>query len=285
MKRTCLLAWLLAAGPVCAQETADGAGPLRPWTAAVTGGVTRLGPDLSQSFGGVALARQFGANTLRVGATLFGSDDQFQQLRTPTRTSLFSLSYSRQIGAVTLEAHGALGSRSFRDQALRLRSGNTVTVGGDGDISSFGASVAASFALAERWSLSPYAFVDRSRIDVARPVLGPAGRPVADPLVQRQSGTTGSLGLTLDRAVGTRSSLGLLAAFTATSNSAAVTRFSGNGQRLLEGAGGSDGWLEVGAVGTIGLSDAWAVDLSLVRTLGVAGSETLSGSAGIRAMF
>ncbi|QHL90284.1 hypothetical protein GVO57_04815 [Sphingomonas changnyeongensis] len=281
MTRICLLV-LLAAAPASAQE---GAAQPRPWTAGVNGGVTRLGPDLSQSFGGVTLARSFGANTIRIGATLFSGGDQFRQLRTTTRTSLFNLSYSRQIGVVTLEAHGALGSRSFRDQAVRLRSGNTVTVGGDGDISSFGASIGASFALAERWSLSPYAFVDRSRIDVARPVLGPGGRPVAEPLVQRQSGTTGSLGLTLDRAIGPRSSLGLLAAFTATSNSAAVTRFSGTGQRLLEGVGGSDGWLEFGAVGTVGLSDGLAIDLSLVSTLGVAGGETLSGSAGIRAMF
>lgn len=185
------------------------------------------------------------------------------------------------------ELQGTLGDRSFDDVRLALPSGRTVTVGGDGDLWSLGASVSAVLTVGRGWTLIPHAFVERASLDVARPVTGPRRRPGANPFVERQRGTTGSIGLTLERAVGARASLGASAAFVTTSNAAAVTRIGATptGQRLLEGAGFSDSWAELGGQATLGLGPRLALDLAILHSLGLAGGEAFTGSAGLRIAF
>lgn len=256
------------------------------WTAALSAGVSRLGADLDQDFIGATLTRSFGANHVRAGATRFGGDDGAGRLRTSAETWLVSLAYGRAIGPVTIELQGAIGDRAFDDVRLTLPSGQTVTIDGDGDIWSVGASASALLPVGRGWTLIPYGFIERAGLDVARPLTGPRGRP-GDPLVQRQEGTTGSLGLAVDKAIGATSSIGASAAFVTTSNAAAVTRIGagpGN-QRLLEGASFSDSWAELGGQATIGLGRRVALDFAVIHSLGLAGGEAVTGSAGLRLSF
>lgn len=280
MRTLLMLALLAAATPAIAQ-------PQRAWTAGLSGGVSRLGPDLDQSFAAATLTRRLGDGYLRAGATLFGGDDGAGRLRTSGETRLFSLAAGYGFGAVTVELFGAIGDRSFDDVRLALPSGQTVTVGGDGDLWSFGGSAAMVVPLDRQWTLTPFLAVDRSALDVARSPAGPRRRPSANPFVREERGTTGSAGIGIDRALGSgRSSIGAFAAFVTTSNAAAVTRVTGEaGQRLLEGQGFAESWAEAGAQAAIGVGAAATIDLMLVHTLGLAGGETLTGSAGLRIDF
>ena len=247
MRTLLMLALLAAATPAIAQ-------PQRAWTAGLSGGVSRLGPDLDQSFAAATLTRRLGDGYVRAGATLFGGDDGAGRLRTSAETRLFSLAAGYGFGAVTVELFGAIGDRSFDDVRLAVPSGQTV---------------------------------DRSALDVARSPAGPRRRPSANPFVREERGTTGSAGIGIDRALGSgRSSIGAFAAFVTTSNAAAVTRVTGEaGQRLLEGQGFAESWAEAGAQAAIGVGAAATIDLMLVHTLGLAGGETLTGSAGLRIDF
>lgn len=281
-------ALLAAAAPAWGQAALPDEPAAPAWTATLAGGVSRLGPDLDQSFVGATLGRSFGRSYVRAGVTGFGGDDGAGRLRTSAESVVVSLAYGREIGPVTIEVQGAIGDRSFEDVRLTLGSGQTVTVGGDGDLWSLGASISAVLPIGRGWTLIPYAFVEQASLDVARPIIGPRGRPGANPFVEEQEGTTGSVGLALDRAIGSRSSLGASAAFVTTSNAAAVTRIGGTttgGQRLLEGAGFSDSWAELGGQATIGLGPRLALDLAVIHSLGLAGGETVTGSAGLRLSF
>jgi hypothetical protein len=280
MRAWVLLALLTAATPAAAQ-------PQPAWTAGISGGVSRLGPDLDQSFAAATVTRRLGDGYVRAGATLFGGDDGVGRLRSSAETRLFSLAGGYGFGAVTIELFGAIGDRSFDEVRLALPGGQTVTVGGDGDLWSVGGSASMVVPLDARWTLTPFLAVDRSALDVARTSAAPRRRPAANPLVREERGTTGSAGIGIDRALGTgRSSIGAFAAVVTTSNAAAVTRVSGDaGQRLLEGDGFADSWAEAGAQAAIGLGAAATLDLMLVHTLGLVGGETLTGSAGLRIDF
>jgi hypothetical protein len=114
--------------------------------------------------------------------------------------------------------------------------------------------------------------------------VAPGGRR-GNPFVTREEGVTGAAGVALGREIGAASSIGVQAAFVATSNSASVTRAASGAQRLLEGTGVSENWAELGASATIGLSSSLAFDLLVVQTLGLAPSESTTGAATLRLSF
>jgi hypothetical protein len=275
MRHVALLGLILAA-PAQAADPA--------WTLAAGGGVSRLGADLDQSYGSAALTRSFGDTYLRGSVTLFAGDDGVGRLRTSAETTQFGLALGHSIGALTLELTGAVGTRSFDDVQVVGPNGQSFTVGGDGDLWSLGGSVSYTAPLASRWTLTPYATLDYSSLDVARSVVAPGGRR-GNPFVTREDGVTGAAGVALDREIGAASSIGVQASFVATSNSASVTRAASGAQRLLEGSGASESWVELGASATIGLSSSLALHLAVVQTLGLAPSESATGAATLRLFF
>jgi hypothetical protein len=264
------------AGPAYAADPA--------WTLAVSGGASRLGADLDQSYGSAALTRSFGDTYLRGSVTLFAGEDGVGRLRTSAETLQFGLAVGHSIGALTLELAGAVGTRSFDDVQVVGPNGQTFKVGGDGDLWSLGGSASYTVPLAPRWTLTPYATLDYGSLDVARSIGGPGDRR-GNPFVTREDGITGAVGVALDRELGTASSIGVQASFVTTSNSASVTRAASGAQRLLEGAGASESWVELGASVMIGLSSRLALDLSAVHTLGLAPSESTTGAATLRFSF
>jgi hypothetical protein len=93
---------LVLAGPAQAGDPA--------WTLAVGGGISRLGADLDQSYGAVALTRSFGETYVSGSATLFSGDDGVGRLRTSAETVQFGLAVGHSFGALTLELTGASGT-------------------------------------------------------------------------------------------------------------------------------------------------------------------------------
>ena len=145
--------------------------------------------------------------------------------------------------------------------------------------------------LGENTSMSPYASLDYSSTDTARAlVLPPIGLVSAK---DKQKGTTGSLGTSIDRRFGSESqhSISANAAWVITSNSAATSstliRRSGAARPLRPqaGAGGSENWFEYGASASFGVSDVVNLSLSASRTVGTFGPETTSLYTGVSFSF
>ncbi len=257
------------------------------WTVSLGGGTSRLGSDLDQTYGSGSLTRRFGETYVRGSATFFSGDDNGGQLRTSAETQQFGLALGHSFGALTIEANGTIGSRSFDDVRLAGPNGQTVTVGGDGDLWSVGGSLAYLAPLSENWTLIPFATLDYSKLDVARSVAGPRGRATANPFVQVEDGVTGSAGVSLDLEVSTASIIGAQIAVVATSNAASATR-AGRGaatQRLIEGQSASETWAEAGASAAIGLTGMLILDLSVVQTIGLSPSNATTGAVAIRFSF
>lgn len=272
---------MMMAAPVAAQK------PDPVWSVSLGGGTSRLGADLDQTYGSGALTRSFGEAYVRASATLFSGDDGAGQLRTTAETRQFGLALGHSFGALTAEVNGTIGSRSFDDVRLVAPNGQSVTVGGDGDLWSIGGSLTYLVPLSDRWTLTPFATLDYSRLDVARSVAGPRGRATANPFVQEEDGVTGSVGVAVDVAVVGANTIGAQASIISTSNAASVTRASrgGGAQRPIEGQSASETWSEAGISAAIGLADSLFLDLSAVQTLGLAPSEATTGAVAIRFAF
>jgi hypothetical protein len=257
----------------------------RPWTVGVEGGVSRLGPDFSQPFTSLSLARSFGPVYARAGVAWFGGDEGADRFRTGVDTTQFSLALGYAGERVGVELHGAIGERSFEDLQLAGPNGQAIRIGGDGDIRSIGGSVTYLVPLSDRLALTPFATLDYSALDTVRTATGPNGQPLAG-RVDEADGVTGAAGLAIDRAIGALSSLGAQASFVTTSNTAAVTRTGrGTSQRLLEGTGVSDSWAELDLNATLGLNEALAIDLSVSQSLGLSPSEATTGAVALRLSF
>jgi outer membrane autotransporter protein len=101
----------------------------------------------------------------------------------------------------------------------------------------------------------------------------------------KEDGVTGSVGASLQKLSGEHG-FGVNAAFVATSNSSAAR--SGTATRIVAARntpGQSDEWAEVGASASFALAEKWRLNLNANRTLGFAGPEATSLTAGLSFRF
>lgn len=285
---TCLAC--AAAAPALAQEEDAAPSEAVDWSLSASGGLSAAEGAGEQPFVRLGVTRFVGDGYVRASATRFstrGGDGLMDTV--PARTVQLALAGGYGFGSFSLDAYGAFGWREFDPEAFRRRTGQTIEIDSDGTTASGGVALAYALALGEDTLLSPFVAGDISRVDIARAITV-AGRGTISQK-ESQTGETGSAGFTLDHALGAGGhSLGLYAAFVATSNSAVAIRSSAPvaAARLFgpqDVPGTSDSWLEYGGTATLGLSEAVLLDFSVVRTAGFAGGESTSLSGGTRFRF
>ncbi len=282
---------LACAAPALAQEAAAPEDE-KLWSLSLGGGATLVSHGQDPWSTNVDLSRSIGDASLSLGYSR--STENGQQgvpFSLGSKSETFSLSAGYGIGSVSLDVHGSYGVRRFDGRSFRRRTGQVVTIDGKGKSYGIGATATVWVPLGENTSMSPYASLDYSSTDTARAlVLPPIGLVSAK---DKQKGTTGSLGTSIDRRFGSESqhSISANAAWVITSNSAATSstliRRSGAARPLRPqaGAGGSENWFEYGASASFGVSDVVNLSLSASRTVGTFGPETTSLYTGVSFSF
>jgi outer membrane autotransporter protein len=108
----------------------------------------------------------------------------------------------------------------------------------------------------------------------------------------KEDGITGSAGASLQKLFGddARHAVGISAAFVATSNSSAARSGTVDAtvSRIVAARntpGQSDEWAEVGASASFAVAEKWRLNLNASRTLGFAGPEATSLTAGLSFRF
>ncbi|MCB2048465.1 MAG: autotransporter domain-containing protein [Novosphingobium sp.] len=206
-------------------------------------------------------------------------------------TNQFTLSGGYGFGSVGLSVYGSYGKRKFDGRTYQTRKGNPVTIDCSGKSYGLGATATLWLPLDEKTSISPYASIDYDSTETANAVVLPQRGLVS--VKQKEKGTTGSFGASLDRSFGKDAahSISLNAAFVTTSNSAAASSNiklrSGIAQRLrpLAGGGGSDSWFEYGASLYFTVNDVIGLSVSASRTAGLPGPQSTSLYSGLSFSF
>lgn len=261
------------------------------WSVAASGGATLSDGGGEQPFVRFGVTRFVGEGYVRASVTRF-STRQGAGLAgaVPASTWQATLAGGYRFGAVSIDGYGALGWRRFEREAYRRETGGAIEIDSNGRTASAGLTLSYEARLGENTLLVPHISGDISRVDIARAVnVVPRGTFAQK---ERQSGTTGSIGATLDRALARHGGhrAGVYAAFVATSNSAvalrsetplAATALFGP----LDVPGSKDSWGEYGLSATVRLSRALRLDLNAIRTAGLRGGESTSLSAGLRLRF
>ena len=280
-----------AANPALANdEDAENTPEGIDWSVSASGGLTMVDGDGDQPFFRLGVTRFIGAGYVRASATRFSTRDGAGLVDTvPASTAQVSLAGGYSFGSLAIDAYGSLGWRDFDPEAFRQRTGQMIEIESDGTIAGAGVSLTYEVELGDGTLLSPFIAGDINRVDIARAITVVGRGTISQK--ESQSGETGSLGFTLDRALGNGGhAIGAYAAFVATSNSAVAIRSSAPvaAARLfgpLDVPGSSDSWLEYGGSATLGLSEAVLLDFSVVRTASFPGEESTSFSAGTRFRF
>jgi hypothetical protein len=282
---------MACATPALAQD-ASAPEDAKLWSLSLGGGATLVSHGDDPWSTSVDLSRSLGDASLSLGYSR--STDNGQQgvpLSLGSKSETFSASAGYSIGSVSLDVHGSYGVRRFDGRSFRRRTGQVVTIDGKGKTYGIGATASVWLPLGENTSVSPYASVDYSSTDTARAAVLPVLGLVS--VKDREKGTTGSFGASIDRSFGAerQHSISANAAWVITSNSAAtsgtLTRRSGAVRPLRPqpGAGGSESWFEYGASASFSLSDVVGLSLSVSRTAGTFGPETTSLYTGVSFSF
>lgn len=287
-----LMVW--ASGPAMAQvaeaEAEEESGPL--WSLSLGGGASLVSHADDPWFSSVDLTRSLGDASMSLGYSR--STDSGQQgvpLSLGSKSETLSVSAGYGIGNVALDVHASYGVRRFDGRSFRRRTGQVVTIDGKGKSYGIGATASVWVPLGTNISVSPYASVDYSSTDTARALLLPVLGVVS--VKDKETGTTGSFGSSIDRNFGSESqhSVSANAAWVISSNSAAtsgtLTRRSGAVRPLRPqpGAGGSENWFEYGASASFQVSDVVSLSLSASRTAGTFGPESTSLYTGVSFSF
>lgn len=269
--------------PAMAEETPD-------WSLSLSGGISSVESQSDQQIGAIGLTRNFGDTYVRASITRIDGGDSGVAGALPANTTQFTVAGGTSFGNLGIDAYVLAGPRKFDTASFNRRNGTTITLDTSGSIYGAGATVTYDIPLGRYWFASPFAGIDYNRIDTAR-VLNPQS---ATPIVrnQRQQGATGSAGATVSYLFGkdAASSMGVYAAGLTTSNAAAVNRAGSTvrGSQLLsaiDGTGGSDSWGEYGGQVSFAVGGGFRIDASLIRTAGLSGGESTSGSIGLRFGF
>jgi len=255
------------------------------WRLGISGGTTLYSGDEDPQFASIALARDFEQGYVEIGASIVrGGVTQGLLNAVPVDSEAVTVSAGRSFGDVSLDGYVSLGQRRFKPETLP---GGRVTINSNGSSFAVGGAVTYEAALSESIILSPFVAVDYDKVDIARAVILPGGD--ARTVKSQEDGVTGSFGASLQKLFGEHS-IGLNAAFVATSNSSA-SRSGTAGDTISRVVaarnvpGQSDEWAEVGASASFAIADKWRLNLNANRTLGFAGPEATSLTAGLSFRF
>jgi len=261
------------------------------WSVTAAGGATVIINGGDRPFGRLGVTRLLGEGYVRASLTHFSTRDGEGLIdAVPATTWQVSLGSGYGKGGFAIHGYGAIGWRNFQQEAYRRRSGAGIIIDSQGKTLSGGLTLTYALALDGKSILSPFLAGDIGRIDTARAIEVIGRGTIAQK--ERQNSKTGSIGLTLDRLIGSESEHRIEAylAFVTTSNSAVAIRSSApiEAARLFgpqDIPGSKDSWGEYGASASFRLSRQLHLDVSAVRTAGYKGGEATSLYAGMRHSF
>lgn len=285
------LSLIACATPALAQN-ASASDEEKLWTLSLGGGATLVSHGDDPWSTSADISRSIGDANLSIGYSR--STENGQQgvpFSLGSKSETYSVSAGYDVGSVSLDVHGSYGVRRFDGRSFRRRTGQVVTIDGKGKGYGLGATATVWMPLGENTSMSPYASIDYSSTDTARAAVLPLLGLVS--VKDKEKGTTGSFGASIDRMFGNKSqhSISANAAWIITSNSAAttgtLTRRAGAVRPLRPqaGAGGSENCFEYGASAAFKVSDVVSLSLSASRTAGIFGPETTSLYTGVSFSF
>jgi hypothetical protein len=293
-----VLAGAFAAGPSFADDLAP------RWTLGVSGSLTQTesarDDDPANKSGAVSLERHFsnGSAGLSLGAS--GGEEAIPSLLSVTDTSAFDASawigwalgpVDVQVGAIygrqTLDgvARGAADRPNVVNRLPAQLRGRSLTV--DGDRTTTGASITASRTFGDEVNVTPSVTISYAKTETEGQARGAQSNDPIVGLQDKQSGTTGSIGVTFGRNLGAGVTGSFSLAAVATDNAAAETLIAGRSVsglvRRTPGEAGGDEWGEVNGALTFQLQERTALALSLSASVGrdeddVSGGVSLSQS-------
>lgn len=255
------------------------------WRLGISGGTTLYSGDEDPQFANIALARDFEQGYVEIGVSMVrGGVTQGLVNAVPVDSEAVTISAGRSFGDVSLDGYVSAGQRRFDPETLP---GGRVTINSDGSSFAIGGAVTYDVTMSESIVLSPYVAVDYDKVDIARAVILPVGD--VRTVKSQEDGITGSVGASLQKLLGEHS-VGVNTAFVATSNSSA-SRSGTAGDTISRVVaarnvpGQSDEWAEVGASASFAIADKWRLNFNANRTLGFAGPEATSLTAGLSFRF
>jgi hypothetical protein len=255
------------------------------WRLGIGGGTTLYSGDEDPQFASIALARDFEQGYVEIGVSMVrGGVTQGLLNAVPVDSEAVTVSAGRSFGDLSLDGYVSAGQRRFDPETLP---GGRVTINSDGSSFAVGGAVTYEAALSESIILSPFVAVDYDKVDIARAVILPGGD--VRTVKSQEDGITGSFGASLQKLFGEHS-IGVNAAFVATSNSSA-SRSGTAGDTISRVVaarnvpGQSDEWAELGASASFAIAGKWRLNLNANRTLGFAGPEATSLTAGLSFRF
>ena len=255
------------------------------WRMGINGGATLYSGDEDPQFASIALARDFEQGYVEIGVSVVrGGVTQGLLNAVPVDSEAVTLSAGRGFGDVSIDGYVSLGQRRFDPETLP---GGRVTINSDGSSFAVGGALTYEASLSDSVILSPFFAVDYDKVDIGRAVLLPGGN--VRTVKSQEDGVTGSVGASLQKLFGDHS-IGINAAFVATSNSSA-SRSGTAGDTISRVVaarnvpGQSDEWAEAGASASFAIADKWRLNLNANHTLGFAGPEATSLTAGLSFRF
>jgi Autotransporter beta-domain len=251
------------------------------WRIGVSGGTTLYSGDEDPTFAGVSLTREFEQGYVEIGVSMIrGGVTQGVLNAVPVDSEAVTLSGGRSFGDLSLDGYVSLGQRRFDPE---IPPAGRVTINGDGSSFAVGGALTYAAYLSDSVMLSPFVMLDYDRVDIGRAIVLPGGD--VRTFKTKEDGVTGSVGASLEKLFGDHL-IGINAAFVATSNSSAAR--SGTATRIVaarNAPGRSDEWAEVGASASFAIAQQWRLNLNANRTLGFAGPEPTSLTAGLSFRF
>jgi Autotransporter beta-domain len=257
------------------------------WRIGINGGTTLYSGDEDPQFASIALAREFEQGYVEIGVSAVrGGVTQGLLNAVPVDSEAITLSAGRGFGDLSLDGYVSLGRRRFDTESF-TRLGRTVTINSDGSSFAIGGALTYDITLSDSVILSPFAALDYDKIDIGRAIVLPGGD--IRTITTKEDGVTGSAGASLQKLLGEHS-IGINAAFVATSNSSA-SRSGANDATISRVVaarnvpGQSDEWTELGASASFAIAEKWRLNLNANRTVGFAGPEATSLTAGLSFRF
>ncbi len=271
-------------------DTQSGEDPA-PWTISVSVGSTVFSGGSDQPFVEISIGRDFGESWLELsGAYVESGGDPVSAGFVPATTRQASLSGGTSFAAVSLGVYAAFGERRFDSLEFARRDGRSVTVDSDGSSFGIGGSATYDIPVGTSSFLSPSVSLDYAEADVARAVNVPGAGLFT--IKEQEDGITVTGSLSYQHLFGEEyaHNLGAYAGVVHSSNNAVYN--PGNSPQALinlfalrDAPGREDGWVEIGGTGSFGLGSNLRLNLVAIRTLGFAGPEATSLSAGVAISF
>lgn len=255
------------------------------WRLGISSGATLYSGDEDPQFASIALARDFEQGYVEIGVSMVrGGMTQGLINAVPFDSEAVTLSAGRSFGDVSLDGYVSAGQRRFDPETLP---GGRVTINSDGGSFAIGGALTYEAVLSDTLILSPFVAVDYDKVDIGRAVILRGGD--VRTVKSQEDGITGSVGASLQKLFGDHS-IGINSAFVATSNSSASRSGTGTDtiSRIVAARnvpGQSDEWAEVGASASFAIAEKWRLNLNANRTLGFAGPEATSLTAGLSFRF